>query len=353
MATKLITDLQDVASVTDDANFPMDDGIQTYRATAPQIKTYVLPDAGLVLGKLAIDIFNGLSGVTPVAADYLPFIDTSDSNKTKKLTFASIKNAAYRSVTSTDAVGTDDETMKLSGASFTSTLPTAVGVAGKRYKFIHGGTSLSQIYTMQTTSAQTIGGVAGGSFVLYTNGEVLEVESDGANWMIIGRNTKTAWTSAAITLEATGGGTNPTKATTTIRDFLAWMRDGRYWYYTFLYYHTSSTGAANGTNNYTLKAPTNITFDTTIQVADTTLTAGDPGLGSEVGQGSSKSTADTTTGGDVRMFLYDSTHLAVWLSKSTGQWWGNNTATSSYKLASSGTLLVGGTGRVVVSGWQP
>jgi hypothetical protein len=94
--------------------------------------------------------------------------------------------------------------MKLSGASFTSTLPTAVGVAGKRYKFIHAGTSLTQVYTLATTSAQTIGGVASGAYALYTNGEILEIESDGANWIIVNHRAVTDWVDAGtISLSAT------------------------------------------------------------------------------------------------------------------------------------------------------
>ena len=42
MGTKKITELQLISSVTDDLNFPGDNGIQTYRATALQIKNYIL-----------------------------------------------------------------------------------------------------------------------------------------------------------------------------------------------------------------------------------------------------------------------------------------------------------------------
>lgn len=42
MAKKKITDLQLIAAVTDDLNLPGDNGIQSYRATALQLKNYVL-----------------------------------------------------------------------------------------------------------------------------------------------------------------------------------------------------------------------------------------------------------------------------------------------------------------------
>lgn len=43
MADKKITDLQLVDAITEDLNFPVDDTIQTYRATMTQVKTYVTP----------------------------------------------------------------------------------------------------------------------------------------------------------------------------------------------------------------------------------------------------------------------------------------------------------------------
>jgi hypothetical protein len=153
------------------------------------------PDQWEVLDFGVVD-FSGFSSATPVAADSVIGIDVSDSNSNKKFAVSALRNAVYRAVTTTDSVGVDDETMKLSGASFTSTLPTAVGVAGKRYKFIHAGTSLTQVYTLATTSAQTIGGVASGAYALYTNGEILEIESDGANWIIVNHRAVTDWVDA-------------------------------------------------------------------------------------------------------------------------------------------------------------
>lgn len=163
--------------------------------------------------------FSGYPTATPDTTDFAMIVDTSAGSINKKASFKAFKNAVYRSVTTTDSVTVEDETMVLSGASFTSTLPTAVGVAGKRYKYLHGGTSLSQVYTLNTllASGQTIGGVASGSYALYTNGEVLEIESDGANWIIVNHYTSSAWTSYTPTLVGFG--------TTTSQDF-NWWRSG-------------------------------------------------------------------------------------------------------------------------------
>ena len=198
MADKLITDLQLRSEVTDECNFPVDDTIQGYRVTAAQLQTYILgtdsvttaviEDNAVTEPKIADDLIHALTVVTPLAGDHVAIADASDSNINKKALVSGFRNAVYRSVTSTDSVGADDETMKLSGSAFTSTLPTAVGVEGKRYKYIHAGTNFVA-YTLATTSAQTIGGIASGSYKLMTTGEVLEIESDGANWIIVGRHT--------------------------------------------------------------------------------------------------------------------------------------------------------------------
>lgn len=173
MPQKTIPDLQLIAEITDDLNFPSDNSIQSYRATAAQLAEYGIK-------KIA-----DLTNVTPVLGDSIGISDLSDSGAAKRITVASLRNAVYRNATTTDAVGVDDETIKLSGASFTATLPTAVGVAGKRYKFVHAGTSVTQVYTFNTTSSQTIGGIASGALILTYNGDVLWIESDGANWLVL------------------------------------------------------------------------------------------------------------------------------------------------------------------------
>lgn len=43
MAQKKITDLQQISAITDSGSFPIDNGIQTYRATGSQLKTYLAP----------------------------------------------------------------------------------------------------------------------------------------------------------------------------------------------------------------------------------------------------------------------------------------------------------------------
>jgi hypothetical protein len=267
MAQKKITDLQLRDNVTAELNFPSDDTIQSYRVTASQVKDYILANQNVLLPMLKDDIFNGLSAVSPADDDYFPLIDTSDSNKTKKGLVGSFRNAVYRSVVTTDSVGLTDETMKLSGASFTSTLPTAVGVAGKRYKFIHAGTNLSQKYTLATTGGQTIGGIASGSYLLCTTGEILVVESDDANWLIVSRQTG-AYFSAGTTI-VTGATSNPTKGTITT-DSMYVQRRGKM-ARLIIRYNQTAVGGAAGSGAYLWALPTGMLFDSTVPTTGSTI----------------------------------------------------------------------------------
>ncbi len=96
----------------------------------------------------------------------------------------------YVSQTSTLNPAVLSNSYNLSGASFNITLPdaTAGGAAGKDIVFKHYGTSLTQVYCFLTTSSQTINGpggtVASGNYCMYTNGERLVLEDDGANWQV-------------------------------------------------------------------------------------------------------------------------------------------------------------------------
>ncbi len=82
----------------------------------------------------------------------------------------------------------------LSGASFTITLPTAASISGQSIIFQHNGTSLTQVYTFNTTSSQTINGpggtVASGNYALYTNGELDENFHQGSFYIQMDRTGK-------------------------------------------------------------------------------------------------------------------------------------------------------------------
>ena len=84
MAQKKITDLQLIDEVTSDISVPGDNGSQTYRFTAAQMKNFILANGNILLAMLDPDILHGLTEVTPADDDYFPLIDTSDANLTKK-----------------------------------------------------------------------------------------------------------------------------------------------------------------------------------------------------------------------------------------------------------------------------
>lgn len=345
MANKKISELQLISAVTSGVMLPGDDGLQTYRLTAAQLKAFILAAGNVELSALDDDIFNGLSVVSIADDDYLVIADTSDSNKNKKALAGAFVRAGYRSVTTTDAVTTSDSTMKLSGSSFTSTLPTAVGIAGKRYKYIHAGTSLTQVYTIQTTSSQTIGGVAGGSYALYTNGEVLEIESDGANWIIMGRYAQTAWTDAGVIgLTAAGGGL--AKGTTS-RDKFWYKRIGDH-LECKIEYAQSATGTA-GSGDYLFALPSNMTIDTN-KVNVTAATWANAQQLNIVGACSVTNSGAAGKAGQV--VVYDSTKVRF-VSEDTG-------VSSQWAVIGSGFFGVGGTAirytayfNVPMANWQP
>ena len=351
MAQKKISDLQLISEVTAGVMMPGDDGLQTYRLTAAQLKAYILANGNITLAMLNDAIFNGLTGVTLADDDYLPIVDTSDSNKTKKVLANSFKNAVYRSVTTTDSVGVSDETMKLSGASFTSTLPTAVGVAGKKYKFLHAGTSLTQIYTLATTSSQTIGGVASGDFKLITNGEVLEIESDGANWIILNHYAVTDWIDAgAMTITATT--TNPTKGVMGT-DKVFWRRIGDIGHFRYVYYQTASTGANSGSGDYLFALPSNMTFHSS-QTYFTTVSNAQVAAAASAARLKCSGLININSGsgdGDVHVYAYDSSKFRLGNEEryaSSGNW-----GSGYYGIAGSAIIGMTVHFEAKMSEWQP
>ncbi len=90
---------------------------------------------------------------------------------------------AVTAVTTTyTAAATDDVILgDASGGAFTVTLPTAVGIPGKRYTVKR--TSASNNVTVDGDDSETIDGAA--TKALATQYAFLTIVSDGANWQII------------------------------------------------------------------------------------------------------------------------------------------------------------------------
>jgi hypothetical protein len=95
-------------------------------------------------------------------------------------TAISAKTGAY-TLTGTDDTVTGNATT----ATFALTLPTAVGIAGRRYVLKKTDASANAV-TVATTSSQTIDGAT--TYSLATQYKYVIVMSDGANWIIVGNN---------------------------------------------------------------------------------------------------------------------------------------------------------------------
>lgn len=162
------------------------------RFGAPTVNNHTSLNSYSSIGDIIFDINDG------------NFYGYAGSNSWKALSSSSAPAYNYTSQTTGYSASIGDWVV-CSGTSFAVTLPTAVGNTGQTLVIQHSGTSITQAYTLNTASSQTIGGVAGGSYVLYTNGEILTVISDGSNWQILHHQTNTAWSSYTPTF--TGFGT--------------------------------------------------------------------------------------------------------------------------------------------------
>jgi len=164
-----------------------------------------------------------------------------------------------RSVAAVDVMLPSDRVITLSGASFTTNLQPAAMNRGVTLTFIHGGTSLTQVYTLARYGGDTISGAT--TVALHTNGQILRIMSDGTNWQIVSNYAQTAWADAGA-LTVTGSGGNPTKGTNTEKFW--WRRHGSGLQYRYEYDQTALGSAAAGTAAYIWALPSNLAFDTTV-----------------------------------------------------------------------------------------
>lgn len=173
-----------------------------------------------------------------------------------KLASGAFAKSLIVSATSTHSmVAANTDILELSGASFTVTLPTAVGITGYSVTIVHLGTSLTQVYTLATTSSQTVGGLASGVYQLWTNGETLVLYSDGSNWKIRSHQTPSKWT--AYTMSVGGLGTVTSEGTWWRRNQATIELQGTV---------VSGTAAAS---NITMGLPSGVSMDATLAASTT------------------------------------------------------------------------------------
>jgi hypothetical protein len=248
--------------------------------------------------------------------------------------------SSYRSVTTTDSPTNSDDYLYLSGASFTMTLFTAVGNTGKVLTIVHNGTSLTQLYTLNTTSAQTIGGIASGGFILYTNGERLRIISDGSNWQIADHTAVTKWSSSNYSPTITGFGT-PSAV-----DF-RWMRSGPNIFIRGSFISGTSTAVAAK-----ISFPGSMVLDTN-QIPGRLLNL----HGRMYGNVNTTSTVTPATTRGPWMAHYDNDTAVMQFTRLTDK--DNDVAGAILRqdtadnLATSGDGVLVECGPIAISGWQP
>lgn len=236
---------------------------------------------------------------------------------------------AYRSVTTTDTATTSDNVLMLSGSSFTQTLYTAVGNTGRILEIIHDGTSLTQVYTLATTGGQTIGGIASGSYALYTNGESLKLISDGSNWKILNHKTETDPVAFTPTVNNYGTITSATNAS-------FWHREGRFMHV----YGTFTTGTPAG-STASINTPANIDtgFFTTSKLLE----------GKHVGK-TSTSTQINTANYLAYVFYDGSTNNSIFICQLTNS--GDMVKANANNIAGV-SMSIDYSYKIPISGWRP
>lgn len=250
-------------------------------------------------------------------------------------------------VTGTYSVLNTDSILICSGASFALTLPSAIGLKGKEYTIIHNGTNLTQVYTLNTTSSQTIGGVAGGSYALYTNQETLRIVSNDVNWIINYHFAETPWIdSGPITIQATT--TNPTKATTRSNDAMFWKRKGSDVHINMQYRQEATTGAAAGSGTYFFPLPTNITIDAGVAAAF----SGGTTIGSLVGTWGGGIVGDNSLKRPATVRFRDSTSFYLFGYTTVGNTL-NSVSSTLFQTTAAAGVTYSVDFIVPIAGWQP
>jgi hypothetical protein len=133
-------------------------------------------------------IYGGVSGVpTRLANGTTGQVLTATTGSAESWVTPLVVNQAYANKTAAyTTLATDNVlTFNMSGSSnaaYAVTLLTAVGNTGLKQTLVY--TTGTGILTVNTTSSQTINGIASGVFTMGTVGDTLTVISDGANWQI-------------------------------------------------------------------------------------------------------------------------------------------------------------------------
>lgn len=199
----------------------------------------------------------------------------------------------------------------LSGASFVLTLPAAASNNGRIVTILHGGTSLTDVYTIKGNGAELVDGA--NTYLLYTTRERVTFICNGTVWVMLDHYAKTEWFNAGV-MTITGTGSNPTKPTTPDLDTVYWRREGNQVFLRYVLQVSSAAGSAAGGGNYLFALPAGITLDTTVISPVATAISG--AVRSEAVRSMLSGTGfvnvDSTSVTNVSLFAYDTSHFQVW-----------------------------------------
>jgi hypothetical protein len=147
------------------------------KISANQIKTFSVTTPGGSSGQVQWNS-NGSFGGFDVGGDAT--LDTSTGDMTISKIGGVLYSSDYVAKSGAYVVGAGDFMIDCVANSFTVTLPTAVGIAGKQYCIKNSGTG---VITIDANGLQTIDGAL--NFFLSTQYESIWIISDGANWKVI------------------------------------------------------------------------------------------------------------------------------------------------------------------------
>jgi hypothetical protein len=189
----------------------------------------------------------------------LEFGSVGDGTVTKVKLAAGAKDITYAAKTAAYTLTNSDEaiTCDASSAAFTVTLPTAVGISGRVY-YIKKIDSSFNIVTIDANGTETIDGAL--TKKLATQYESIKLMSNGANWIILERNSN-----FHLSYTPTGAWNNGNQS-----------YSGKVWRLGSLMkglIRIGLTGAQN-TGDFSVSLPSGLTIDTTKLPSTTRLTLG-------------------------------------------------------------------------------
>lgn len=123
---------------------------------------------------------DGSASVKSVCVDSSGYVGIGTETPTSKLHNSGSLTVFYRAITALRTLDVTDYFVDCTSGTFTVTLPTAVGIAGREYVIKNSGTG---VITIATSSSQRID--ANLTLTLSTQYEAATIVSDGANWKII------------------------------------------------------------------------------------------------------------------------------------------------------------------------